>query len=131
MTPPDPTALLDAPLRAAGFTRTDGPQGPGFGDRVVTWTRGRVVVRCVRDRGQWSVEAGREDWEETFDGDVWDGLLDGAAPAVRPRAPLEQAAALLDRLDRVAALAAGGAAREDLRQIRAERARRWRESVSR
>ena len=120
---PAPPDLLDAPLRDAGFERTDGPPGAGFGDRVVAFARGPVSVCCVRDRGRWSVEVGRAEWGDLFELDVWSAWLTGTPPPPLEQEAPEPTRVLLAHLDAIAA--AGDEALEALRSIRAERARRW------
>ncbi len=120
----DEVQVVEAPLRARGYhVVSERYDGASFGDAEVTFERGATLVRVVRDRGQWFVEATARDWSEWFAPTIWRALLTGSMPS--PEAvPFEgQAQSLFDDLDRIESVT-DDASNTDLDQLHDWRARR-------
>ena len=100
-------------LTRNGFTESAHELSPHFGNEVTEWARGDMLVRSVRDRGQWFVDVARRGWDDWFDADLVAHVLDSKSP---------------DLVDRVAQAVASGSNLDRLRpvlvSVRAETARR-------
>ena len=84
-------------LRTHHFEQSATRAGDGFGDRLEVWAKGRDLVRLVRDRGQWFVDVGRDGWDDWFDVDLVNYVVDTKEDTVVGRLAAV-AAARLDHL---------------------------------
>jgi hypothetical protein len=100
-----------------------------FGNLLMVLERDAALVRLVRDRGQWFIEAtprGADDW---FAPVVWHAALVAPIPPAETLSFDAQAQLLLGDLDQIEAASAVGESRllEELRAVREARARTRRE----
>ena len=69
-------------LREDGFREEERGESESFGDRYVRLSRAGLQVALVRDRGQWSLDAGGPRFGSRYAVHVWRIYLDGVdAPA--------------------------------------------------
>lgn len=64
-------------LVSTGFGRQDHGYDRSFGDRMIEFRRDDLVVRLVRDRGNWLLALGGQQAETRFDVGVWRAYLRG------------------------------------------------------
>lgn len=117
-----PTEIDDlrSGLTEAGFTVAEELASSSFGDLAVTFRRGILEVRVVRDRGQWSIEiAGPA--TGFYDPDIWRACLEGRAAPLDPAPLADQAAFVLGHLDELGRAAADAATPDCLRRRGLER----------
>jgi hypothetical protein len=88
---PKPLAELASHLESSNFVVSASEDRQGFGDRLETLARGDLMVRFVRDRGEWRIEVKSETWDDWFDPDVWRSCLTGTDIPVEPGSLAEQA----------------------------------------
>src|SRR4051795_13046913 len=68
-------------LEGRGFERrATPPDRESFGDQVIVLAGEGLVVTCVRDRGEWSIELAHPSWSDRYDPDVWRAALEGSDP---------------------------------------------------
>lgn len=101
-------------LTGAGFTAEE-VTSPFFGDVAVTFRRGALDVRVVRDRGQWFIEVGSAG-TGFYDADIWRACLEGRAAPLDPRPLAEQAAFVLGHLGDLGAAATDAATADCLQR---------------
>ncbi|HWH96615.1 MAG TPA: hypothetical protein VNT03_22320 [Baekduia sp.] len=123
LVPPEVRAVADE-LRDRGYTLVGEHYAEaGFGNALMALGHDATLVRLVRDRGRWFVEAAPRGTDEWFAPVVWHAALLGSVPASETRAFAGQAELLLADLDQIeGASAAGG---DDLlNKLRVSRDRR-------
>lgn len=99
---PNEVALLDARLGARGYrVVSERHDDARFGDAEVVFERERTLVRVVRDRGQWFVEAKATTWDEWFAPTIWRAMLTAAMRSIDAVSFDGQVQLLLDDLDRI------------------------------
>jgi hypothetical protein len=120
----DGVQVVEPRLRARGYhVVSERHDDASFGDAEVTFERGATVVRVVRDRGQWFVEATAKGWSEWFAPTIWRALLSGSMPPL-DAVPFDgQAQSLFDDLHRIESVTEA-ASDTDLDQLHDWRARR-------
>jgi hypothetical protein len=115
---------VQARLHQMGFSAvSERRDDAAFGDTEITFERGSTLVRLVRDRGQWFVEATARGWSGWFAPTIWRSLLIGSMPST-DAVPYEgQARRLLDDLVSIASVT-DRASEHDLSQLLDWRSRR-------
>jgi hypothetical protein len=63
-------------LRTHYFEHSGSRDGGGLGDHLEEWANGRDLVRIVRDGEQWWVNVGRDGWDDWFDIDLVNYVVD-------------------------------------------------------
>ena len=122
----EPLHTFAVQLSAHGFALSTDNCSDAFGDRIVVFTRSSLSIRLVRDRSQWFIEVGCEDWEDWFDSDTWKRCLLRTPISDDPPPLPEQAKFIIAHLDQIDGTLddPGGQLRRCLNETRASRARR-------
>ena len=96
---PAPIQRLRTHLTSAGFTVEETAPG-AFGNYVIDASRGGLLIRAVRDRGEWRVELAvpvpDEEWVLV---EIWRACMEGRTPSVDELSLSEEVSWLVDNLD--------------------------------
>jgi hypothetical protein len=123
-TVPDEVGAVESHLRDRGYDLvSESRDEASFGDTQMTFERGRTLVRLVRDRGQWFLEATAATWDDWFAPTIWHALLTDSMPTLADAEFAVQGRLLLDDLDQIEAVT-GDAAAGQLARLLDWRARR-------
>jgi hypothetical protein len=121
---PDDGRAVEAQLDDRGYDLIhERRDDAAFGDTEMIFQRGATLVRLVRDRGQWFVDATASAWEDWFAPTIWRALLTDSMPALGAADLAVQGRMMFDDLDRIEAAASDASPRE-LEKLRHWRARR-------
>jgi hypothetical protein len=93
---PESLKALNRQFIDAGFSENVEPSSDSFGNQVISFSRGKLHIRFVRDRGQWFLELSGPSRENWFDPDIWRSCIEEEGPPLEPR-PLDEQAAFVSQ----------------------------------
>jgi hypothetical protein len=124
--PAPPPAIQDLAqkLELAGLTLAHSEYDQlEFGNALLVYRGSDILVRFVRDRGQWFVEVGSPLFADWFSPMIWSAFLDGGVEATETPSLDSQCAMVAESLDRIGTAATSEPhLLEELRKHRAGRA---------